>query len=167
MNAGCYGHETWEIVQRVLTLDRHGEKLVRHRDEFQIAYRTVNPRSPCEEFFAAAWMRLPRGDGERSRSRIKELLQRRIASQPLELPNAGSVFRNPPGDHAARLIESCGLKGTTLGGAVVSPKHANFIVNTGSATALDIETLISRIQSTVRDQCGVVLEREVRIVGEA
>ena len=167
MNAGCYGHETWEIVQRVLMVDRHGEKLVRHGSEFRVAYRTVIPATPREEFFAAAWMRLPRGDGERSRARIKELLQRRIASQPLELPNAGSVFRNPPGDHAARLIESCGLKGATLGGAVVSPKHANFIVNTGSATALDIEMLISHIQSTVRDRCAVDLEREVRIVGEA
>ena len=118
------------------------------------------------EFFAAAWLRLRPGDGQQSRARIKVLLQRRIETQPLDQPNAGSVFRNPPGDHAARLIESCGLKGFAVGGAVVSPKHANFIVNTGGASAGDIEMVIERVQETVRDRCGVELEREVRIVGE-
>ena len=166
MNAGCYGRETWEIVERVLMVDRRGERHVRTRGEFHISYRTVTPSVPREEVFAAAWMRLPRGDGERSRQRIKELLQRRIASQPLEVPNAGSVFRNPPGDFAARLIESCGLKGAAVGGAVVSAKHANFIVNEGAATALDIETLIVQVQRAVHDKCGIDLEREVRIVGE-
>jgi UDP-N-acetylmuramate dehydrogenase len=118
------------------------------------------------EFFAAAWLQLRSGDGERSRTRIKDLLQRRIDTQPLEQPNAGSVFRNPPGDHAARLIESCGLKGLAIGGAVVSPKHANFIVNTGGASARDIELLIARVQDTVSRECRVELECEVRIVGE-
>jgi UDP-N-acetylmuramate dehydrogenase len=167
MNAGCYGSETWDIVERVLTVDRRGEKHVRARDEFRVAYRSVTPVAPREEFFAAGWLRLLRGEGERSRQRIKELLQRRIASQPLEVPNAGSVFRNPSGDYAARLIESCGLKGATVGGAMVSPKHANFIVNTGRATAHDIETLMLQVQKTVHEKCGVELEREVRIVGEA
>ncbi len=101
-----------------------------------------------------------------SRRVIKELLERRIATQPLDQPNAGSVFRNPPGDYAARLIESCGLKGFAIGGAMVSPKHANFIVNTGAATAADIESLIEKVQTTVRERCGIGLEREIRIIGE-
>ena len=118
------------------------------------------------EFFAAAWFRFSSGDGEESRRVIKELLQRRIATQPLEQPNAGSVFRNPPGDYAARLIESCGLKGHAIGGAMVSPKHANFIVNTGSARAAEIEALIEHVQDVVAVRCGVRLVPEVRIIGE-
>jgi len=95
------------------------------------------------------------------------LLSERIASQPLSQPNAGSVFRNPRGDYAARLIEACGLKGHAVGGAVISPKHANFIVNTGNASAADIESLIDTAQAAVKREFGVELEREVRIVGEA
>ena len=102
-----------------------------------------SPQSP--EFFVAAWLQFAKGEGESARQGIKALLSKRIASQPLNLPNAGSVFRNPPGDHAARLIEQCGLKGKRIGGAQVSEKHANFIVNTGSATAADIENLINDV----------------------
>jgi UDP-N-acetylmuramate dehydrogenase len=109
---------------------------------------------------------LPRGDGAKSRATIKELLERRIAAQPLNLPNAGSVFRNPPNDYAARLIEACGLKGRVEGGAMISDKHANFIVNTGGARAADIETLIELAQSSVKEKFNIDLEREVRIVGE-
>ena len=96
----------------------------------------------------------------------QELLQKRVASQPLNQPNAGSVFRNPPGDHAARLVESCGLKGFTIGGAQVSTKHSNFIVNLGSATARDIESMVDHVQLTVFEQTGIELVREVRIVGD-
>jgi UDP-N-acetylmuramate dehydrogenase len=107
------------------------------------------------------------GDAMASRTRIKELLARRIATQPLNLPNAGSVFRNPEGDHAARLIESCGLKGYTIGGARVSEKHANFIVNPeGRAKAADIEALIEHVRRMVAEKTGVALEPEVRILGE-
>lgn len=166
MNAGCYQTETWEVVARVLTVDRRGERHERLPGAFRIGYRSVEASAAGEEFFAAAWLRLRPGDGKRSRRLIKKLLQRRIDSQPLEQPNAGSVFRNPPGDHAARLIESCGLKGLAIGGAVVSPKHANFIVNAGGASARDIETLIARVRETVLRERGVALEREVRIVGE-
>ncbi len=166
MNAGCYGSETWEIVERVMTLGRDGELRTRAREDFEIGYRTVVPRFATEEWFVAAWLRFPKGDGQRSRARIKEFLQRRTAAQPLELPNAGSVFRNPPGDYAARLIESCGLKGRRIGGAQVSPKHANFIVNVDGASAADLEALIDEVRETVRAKHGVELDREVRIIGD-
>jgi UDP-N-acetylmuramate dehydrogenase len=168
MNAGCYGGETWDIVERVATIDRSGNIVRRTRDEFEIGYRHCAPKPAREEWFAAAWFALQRGDGETSRGVMKELLARRIATQPLSLPNAGSVFRNPPKDHAARIIESCGLKGFSRGGARVSEKHANFIVNPkGAASASDIEWLIQHIQRMVYQMKGVVLQTEVRIVGEA
>ena len=170
MNAGCYGSETWDIVDSVLVVTRQGEVKRRTPSHYEIAYRHVALRDAAapapHELFAAAWFRLTPGDGEEGMRVIKELLQRRIASQPLEQPNAGSVFRNPPGDYAARLIESCGLKSAAIGGAQVSPKHANFIVNTGTASAADIEALIELVQRTVQARCGVRLEREVRIIGE-
>jgi UDP-N-acetylmuramate dehydrogenase len=165
MNAGCFGAETWDIVEKVLTLDRTGTLRQRTKRAFDIGYRHCG--APAGEWFAAAYFRLEPGDGAASRSRIKEFLARRIASQPLQLPNAGSVFRNPPGDHAARLIESCGLKGLARGGARVSEKHANFIVNPeGTATAADIEGLIEAVREKVKSATGVELVPEVRIVGE-
>lgn len=167
MNAGCYGAETWDVVTRVRTIDRVGRLQIREPHEFAIGYRHVLPLSATDEFFVAAWFRFRKGNGEGARKTIKDLLTRRIASQPLAEPNAGSVFRNPPGDFAARLIESCGLKGRRMGGAEVSRKHANFIVNTGDATAQDIEELIATVRDTVKRKTGVHLEQEVRIVGEA
>ncbi len=164
MNAGCYGGETWNIVDSVRTIDRHGVIRQRAASEYRIGYRSVG--APADEAFVAAIFHVPRGDVEKSRNKIKELLSKRIASQPLQQPNAGSVFRNPPNDHAARLIEACGLKGTRIGGAEISKKHANFIVNSGGASAADIETLIDLAQETVREKFGVDLEREVRIIGE-
>lgn len=166
MNAGCYGHDTWEFVTQVLTVDRSGRLSRRAPKDYQVAYRHVAAREARDEWFVAAWFMFPRGDGAQARAEIKRLLEKRIATQPLNLPNAGSVFRNPPGDFAARLIETCGLKGLRVGGAQVSEKHANFIVNTGSATAADIETLILDVQARVLQKTGVELVREVRIVGE-
>jgi len=169
MNAGCYGGETWRQVARVEVLQRDGTFVVRTPADYDIGYRTVRARMPGTppEIFTAGWFRFPQGDTTAARARIKELLARRIATQPLSLPNAGSVFRNPPGEHAARLIESCGLKGYTIGGARVSEKHANFIVNPdGAARAADIEALIDVVRATVRAKTGVELEPEVRIVGE-
>jgi UDP-N-acetylmuramate dehydrogenase len=181
MNAGCYGGETWNVVRRVVTIDHAGDLHERSAAQYRIGYRTVARRcsqiasvAPAdamkrrvgvEEWFVSAVLGLPRGDGDESRKKVKELLSRRIATQPLGLPNAGSVFRNPPGNYAAKLIEDCGLKGRTIGGAVVSPKHANFIVNMGNARAADIEALIELAQSSVKDKFGIELEREVRIVG--
>jgi len=167
MNAGCHGGETWQYVSRVLMLNRHGECIQRTPAEFEIGYRHVAPKTARDEIFVAAWLRFPRGQQVVARERIRELLARRIATQPLNLPNAGSVFRNPPGDHAARLIEAAGLKGAWLGGAQVSEMHANFIVNReGKARASEIEMLVEKIQHLVSEKFGVQLVREVQIVGE-
>lgn len=166
MNAGCHGGEIWSYVDRVLMLNRHGELIERRPDEFAIAYRHCGLKAATDELFAAAWLRFPAGNVTAARARIKQLLETRIATQPLQLPNAGSVFRNPPGDHAARLIEQAGLKGLEIGGARVSEKHANFIVNPGSkAKASAIESIIGRIQAEVQSQFGIELLREVRILG--
>ena len=167
MNAGCHGGETWRYVEKVLMLNRRGERIIRGPQEFAVGYRHAGLKSATDEVFAGAWFRFPPGDADAARDRIKELLQRRVATQPLALPNAGSVFRNPPGDHAARLIEAAGLKGTQVGGAQVSEKHANFIVNPeGAASASAIEMLIGRVQSEVAEKFGISLVREVRIVGD-
>ena len=169
MNAGCYGGETWNHVVRVEVLGRDGRFEVRPRTDYAIGYRSVRRAdgTPPDGIFTAAWLSFSPGDAARARARIRELLAKRIASQPLSLPNAGSVFRNPPGDHAARLIEAAGLKGHAIGGARVSELHANFIVNPGGrARASDIEALIEHVRATVRERFGVDLETEVRIVGE-
>jgi UDP-N-acetylmuramate dehydrogenase len=166
MNAGCYGGETWNLVARVLTLDRSGEIRTRLPADYVIGYRHVGLRTATDEWFVAACLDLPSGEANASRQRIMELLQKRIASQPLQLPNSGSVFRNPAGDFAARLIEAAGLKGFRIGGAQVSEKHANFIVNVGTlCTAADIENLMDEVQARVKAHAGVDLTREVRIVG--
>lgn len=171
MNAGCYGSETWDVVVRALTVDRRGDLRKRLPAEFDIGYRRCVLRGGslgADVWFAAAWFGFRAGDRDRARGRITELLAKRIASQPLDLPNAGSVFRNPPGDHAARLIEACGLKGHTIGGARISEKHANFIVNPkGRARASDIEALIEHARRAVKEHFGIELHPEVRIVGEA
>ncbi|MEK7768309.1 MAG: UDP-N-acetylenolpyruvoylglucosamine reductase, partial [Pseudomonadota bacterium] len=157
--------------ERVQMLSRAGQLRIRLPGDYMIGYRHVilkpEPGNVSEEeWFVGGWFRLKNGDDAASRKKIKELLARRTNSQPLNLPNAGSVFRNPPRDHAARLIESCGLKGFCIGGALVSSKHANFIVNTGNATAADIEAVIAAVRSTVKEQTGIELVQEVRIIGE-
>ncbi len=164
MNAGAFGGETWTHVVAAETIDRRGDIHLRTREEFEIGYRHV--RGPAGEGFVAARFRLPEDPDRVGQTRVRELLEKRNASQPIGVFSCGSVFKNPPGDHAARLIESCGLKGLCIGGACVSEKHANFIVNTGHATATDIETLIERVRERVRERTGVILETEVRIVGE-
>jgi len=165
MNAGAFGGEMWNIVSSVASLNRRGEVFERHPKNYQIGYRSV--KGPADEWFVAVTIKLDRGDTQESMQKIKGLLAKRSDTQPTSLPNAGSVFRNPEGDFSARLIEKCGLKGLCEGNACVSEKHANFIINTGGATATDIERLISRVQESVEKECGVRLEPEVRIVGEA
>ena len=165
MNAGCYGSETWNIVHQVLTINRHGQTHVRNESEFIPSYRHVEMPMP-DEWFLGAWFKLELGNTEISQQKIKQLLATRLASQPLNLPSAGSTFRNPHGDFAARLIEASGLKGYQIGGAQVSPKHANFIVNVGECTALDIELLIRHIKDVVLEKQGVALQQEVKVIGE-
>ena len=164
MNAGCHGSETWDIVSRALTIDRHGQMHERAPIELEIGYRHVG--LPGEEWFVAAWFQLQATDVISAEDRIKQLLAKRLATQPMNWPNAGSVFRNPEGDHAARLIEACGLKGYRIGDAQVSEKHANFIVNLGEATAADIEQTIMHVHDTVKREQAVDLQREVKILGE-
>lgn len=163
MNAGAFGGETWAWVSSVEVIDRRGVIRQRGKDEFQVGYRQVL-RPVSDEWFLRGDFRLvPRDQTETD---IRPLLDRRNRTQPIGLPSCGSVFRNPPGDHAARLIESCGLKGLCIGGACVSEKHANFIINTGDASATDIELLIQRVRDRVRDEFGIQLIPEVHIIGE-
>lgn len=164
MNAGAFGGETWPLVTEVETLDQFGQLRTRTPADYQVGYRSV--RGPQHEWFLSATLRLQAGDSEQAMAQIRELLAKRSASQPTQLPNAGSTFRNPAGDYAARLIEGCGLKGFQIGGACVSEKHANFIINMGTATAADIEALITHVAHVVQAQTGVALVREVHIVGE-
>jgi UDP-N-acetylmuramate dehydrogenase len=166
MNAGCYGGETWDHVIAVETVDRNGNIRLRAPVDYDVGYRHVALKEAGEEWFISGVFVFERGEQQASMARMKTFLSQRVATQPLNQPNAGSVFRNPPGDHAARLIEASGLKGITIGGAQVSPKHANFIVNAGGATAADIEGLMDVVQTTVRLRMGVDLVREVRVVGK-
>jgi UDP-N-acetylmuramate dehydrogenase len=163
MNAGAFGGETWTHVESVTTIDPSGELHERPRTEFEIGYRTV--RGPGTEWFLGTTFRFDH-DAASSMDAIKTLLARRNAAQPLGTPSCGSVFRNPPGDFAGRLIEQAGFKGSRRGGAIVSDRHANFILNDGTATAADIETLIGEVRAAVERTSGVQLELEVRVIGE-
>ncbi|QCW84212.1 UDP-N-acetylmuramate dehydrogenase [Methylotuvimicrobium buryatense] len=165
MNAGAFGGETWAIVDSVETIDALGQVRQRNRADYDVAYRSVS--GPAQEWFLSAELRLESGDVAESQQKIKILLERRNQTQPTNQPSCGSVFKNPPGDFAARLIEACGLKGYRIGGAEVSAKHANFIVNTGGANAADIEALIGHVQKTVETMQGIRLLTEVCVVGEA
>ncbi len=165
MNAGAYGGETWSKVISVETIDRYGQRHRRTPADFVIGYRSVI--SDREEWFVSSCFALTAGDSDASSRKIRKLLRQRAESQPLSLPSCGSVFRNPVGDHAARLIEASGLKGYRVGGACVSAQHANFIVNDAKARASDIEQLIVDISDRVFADHGVRLQPEVRVVGEA
>lgn len=164
MNAGAFGGETWSHVERVETLDRGGTLWVRGRGEYRIGYRNVV--GPRQEWFVAAHLRLKKGPGAGAQKRIKELLAQRMTTQPIQQASCGSVFRNPPGQSAARLIEETGLKGFCIGGAFVSEKHANFFINRGDASAADLEALIGHVAQAVEARHAVRLIPEVRIVGE-
>jgi len=163
MNAGAFGGETWRHVVSVETIDRKGDRHKRNADEYQVGYRSV--AGPADEWFTAAIFQFEHGDGSAASAGIKRLLARRAETQPMGAASCGSVFTNPENDHAARLIEASGLKGFRMGGAVVSEKHANFILNDNNATAGDIESLIKHVQKIVLKKQGVELQTEVRIVG--
>ena len=163
MNAGCFGHETWEFVKSIEVIDRNGE--IHHLDpkEFSISYRSVS--FPFPLWFLSCDMTFP-DKGVTTMEELKSMRNSRIERQPLTENTCGSVFKNPDGNHAGDLIERSGLKGFRIGGCSVSEKHANFIINDKGATARDIETLINHIQNTVKDRFGIDLETEVRIIGE-
>ncbi len=164
MNAGAFGGETWTAVKQLIMIDRKGELHQREVDEFDVGYRKV--RLPRAEWFAAALFHFaPRDASEESN--IRQLLRQRNATQPIGEPSCGSVFKNPPGQHAAQLIEAAGLKGHRLGGARVSDKHANFIISDSDTRAADVEALIDHVRECVAAQSSVELETEVHIVGEA
>jgi UDP-N-acetylmuramate dehydrogenase len=163
MNAGAFGGETWAQVVDVMTMDRHGREQRRTREEYQVGYRhVVGPAN--DEWFTGARLKFEHKPGI-NETKVRELLEKRRASQPIGEWSCGSVFTNPPGDHAARLVEASGLKGYRVGDASVSEKHANFIINHGNATSLDLERLIDHVQETVERQHGVRLQTEVRIMG--
>jgi len=164
MNAGCYGGETWQRVVKVETIDRLGHRQIRSASDFEVGYRHV--KGPENEWFVAGYFELTAGEKTRSLEDIKLLLEKRNMAQPTSWPNGGSVFRNPPGDYAARLIEQSGLKGMAIGNARVSEKHANFIINEGDAKASDIESLILHVAQIVQEEQGISLNPEVRIIGK-
>jgi UDP-N-acetylmuramate dehydrogenase len=163
MNAGAFGGETWTHVIDVMTMDRRGREQRRAPEEYQIAYRQVVAPAQ-EEWFIAARLKFEHKPGM-DEAKVRELLERRKASQPIGEWSCGSVFTNPPGDHAARLVEASGLKGYRIGDASVSQKHSNFIINHGNATAADLERLIGHVQDTVEREHGIRLKTEVRILG--
>ena len=163
MNAGAFGGETWRYVAAVETIDRAGRLNRYERDAFEPGYRSV--RGP-EYWFVGAWFDLPDSAGGSGARRIREVISRKGAAQPTGQASCGSVFKNPPGDFAGRLIEQAGLKGLAIGGCRVSDKHANFFINDGEASAADIEALIRTVQQRVAVASGIELEAEVQIVGQ-
>jgi UDP-N-acetylmuramate dehydrogenase len=164
MNAGAFGGETWNHVLEVETVDRHGKAHTRNAAEYKVSYRHVEP-PVADEWFVSAKLTFEHKPGA-NESEVRQLLDKRKATQPIGEWSGGSTFTNPPKDHAARLIEVSGLKGFRVGDASVSAKHANFIINHGQATAADIEQLIGHVQTTVERMHGVRLHPEVHIVGK-
>jgi UDP-N-acetylmuramate dehydrogenase len=164
MNAGAWGGETWPHVVEVDVVDRGGRQRTRAATEYRYGYRTVHPPVAGEWFIAARFRFAPAPAA--TADTLKRLLVQRRETQPIGAWSCGSTFTNPPGDFAARLIDTAGLKGCRIGGAVVSTKHANFLINEGEASASDLERLIGHVQAEVQRRHGVHLETEVRIVGE-
>lgn len=160
LNAGCYGSDTWKHILCVETINRSGEIQFRYPSDYEVSYRSV--KGPNTEWFVAAHFALEHADKNHLLSDIKHLLEKRYVSEP----NGLSVFQNPSNHFAADLIEACGLKKLAIGGAYVSDQNANYIINDGTASASDIETLISYIQERVLIQQGVRLVPEVCIIGK-
>lgn len=165
MNAGAWGGETWKQVEAVEVAYRDGRSAWLAPEAFAVGYRRVAVPDGVAGFLAARFKLTPDDGHHAAETRIA--LAKRKATQPVGKPSAGSTFRNPPGDYAARLIEHCGLKGTRIGGAEVSMQHANFIITDDSARAADVEALIQQIMTTVLAKTGIALHPEVTIVGAA
>ena len=164
MNAGAFGGEIAKVVTLVHGVTEAGEAIALTRDEVKFAYRRTE--LPAHFVITRVDFELARGDRAQLMARVAELKARRAARQPRDVPNAGSIFKNPPGNFAGKLLEGAGLKGTRLGGAAFSDQHANFIVNLGGAQAAEVRALIDMARNKVKEQSGVWLEPEVRLVGD-
>lgn len=165
MNAGAYGGEMKDVVVETEYMDLNGQVKVLRGDEREFGYRTSYIlKNSC--IVLKSVLHLKKGNKEEIKALMDDLNRRRKEKQPLEMPSAGSVFKRPEGYFAGKLIEDCKLKGYRIGGAQVSEKHCGFIVNTGNATASDIQNLIKHIQDTVKSTYGIELQTEVRIIGE-
>jgi len=166
MNAGCYGGEIWQFISKVKIMNHKGDIRIKDKQSFKIGYRSVKKKE--DEIFIGAWFDFPskENNDENEEQKIDDLLKLRRSSQPLNWPTAGSTFRNPEKNFAAKLIEEVGLKGFQIGDARISNKHANFIENIGDATAKDIEQLIYLAQEKVEKLKKIRLQLEVKIIGE-
>jgi len=166
MNAGCYGGEIWQFISKVKIMNHKGDIRIKDKQSFKIGYRSVKKKE--DEIFIGAWFNFPskENNDENEEQKIDDLLKLRRSSQPLNWPTAGSTFRNPEKNFAAKLIEEVGLKGFQIGDARISNKHANFIENIGDATAKDIEQLIYLAQEKVEKLKKIRLQLEVKIIGE-
>ena len=164
MNAGAYGKEIKDVVENIYLLDADGEKKELRRQDISFGYRKAN--LPARSIILAAKFGLQRGKVEDIKNRMREIMQWRQEKHPLEYPSAGSIFKNIPGQPAGQIIEGLGLKGKNCGEAQISSKHANFIINTGKATASDVLELITYVQDRVKKEKKINLETEVIIIGE-
>lgn len=165
MNAGAYNGEIADVIESVLVMDNNGQILRLNKEELELGYRT-SAILKHNYIVLEANFKLQKGDHEKIATRISDLMRRRREKQPLEYPSAGSTFKRPEGQFAAKLIQDSGLKGTQMGGAQVSDKHSGFIINKDNATAKDILDLIHFVEKTVKEKFDVELEPEVRIWGE-
>jgi len=163
MNAGAFGEEVEGVVENIQVLTPKGELRTKSRSELSFSYRNLS--LPEKGIVVSASFRCVQKSREMVSRKVSDYLKRRKATQPLEYPSAGSVFRNPQNDYAGRLIEKAGLKGKKVGGAMISPKHANYIVNTGEAKAEDVLTLMGLAKQKVKEDTGIELETEIRIIG--
>lgn len=164
MNAGAHGSEMERVVDRIEGVTRQGEAVGFGREEMTFSYR--HACLPSGIIVTRVWLRLGKGEAGQIRLSVQDLVDRRKKSQPSGFPNSGSMFRNPPGDFAGRLIDKAGLKGTRVGKAEVSDRHANFIVNLGGAKGEDVRKLMTIVGSEVKKKFGVQLEPEVQLLGE-
>ncbi len=163
MNAGAFGEEVESVIKSIQVLTSEGKLTTKHRSELAFSYRNLS--LPEKSIVVRASFRYERKSREMVSRIVSDYLKRRKATQPLEYPSAGSIFRNPLNDYAGRLIEQVGLKGKKVGGAMISPKHANYIVNTGEAKAEDVLSLMGLTRQKVKEDTGIELETEIRIIG--
>jgi len=162
MNAGAYGGEICGVCERVEVMDRSGTIRILTGEEMQFSYRH-SVLEDTGDIVISADFRLVPGNPEEIKAKMKELIGKRSASQPLDLPSAGSAFKRPVGGYAAALIDQAGLKGYQVGGAAISTKHAGFAVNLGGATAADVQNLLRQVSDKVYENSGIRIEPEIRI----